>query len=61
MLVILSNGAIFNGGVQAKNKDHTTIRLLKEVVPGADSFSEKEAKFPSTRPIRLLQTRASRP
>ena len=46
MLVILSNGAIFNGGVHAKNKDHTTIRLLKEVMPGAGSFSEKEGEVP---------------
>ena len=46
VFVILSNGAIFNGGAQAKNKDHTTIRLLKEVVPGADHFSEKEGEVP---------------
>ncbi len=45
-LVILVNGASFNGGVQAKNKDHTTLRLLKQVVPGADSFSEKEGEVP---------------
>jgi NosR/NirI family transcriptional regulator, nitrous oxide reductase regulator len=46
-LVILVNGATFSGGTHAaKNKDHTTDRLLKEVVPGADSFSEKEGEVP---------------
>lgn len=30
----------------AANSDHTTLRLLKEVVPGADSFSEKEGEPP---------------
>lgn len=29
-------------GVYAANADHTTLDLLLEVVPGADSFSEKE-------------------
>lgn len=33
-------------GAQAANKDHTSLRLLKEVVPGADSFSEKEGEVP---------------
>lgn len=47
VLVILFNGATFNGGVQAaRSKDHTTLRLLKEVVPGADSFSDKEGEVP---------------
>lgn len=47
VLVILFNGATFVGGVQAaRSKDHTTLRLLKEVVPGADSFSDKEGEVP---------------
>lgn len=47
LLVIVVNGATFSGGAQAaKNKDHTTPRLLKKVVPGADSFSEKEGEVP---------------
>ena len=44
-------GLIFNSpglhsGIQAANKDHTSLRLLKEVVPGADSFSDKEGEVP---------------
>mgnify|MGYP002630294424 CR=1 FL=1 len=41
-------GTIFNGtGLHARvqaaaNADHTTLALLKESVPGADSFSDKE-------------------
>lgn len=47
VLVILFNGAAFNGGAQAaRSKDHTTLRLLQEVVPGADSFSDKEGEVP---------------
>jgi len=47
VLVVLINGATFSGGVQAaRNKDHTTLRLLKQVVPGADSFSDKEGEVP---------------
>ena len=30
----------------AANDDHTSLRLLKEVVPGADSFSDKEGEPP---------------
>lgn len=33
-------------GVEAANADHTSLRLLKQVVPGADSFSEKEGEPP---------------
>ncbi len=32
--------------VYAASDDHTNLRLLKEVVPGADSFSEKEGEPP---------------
>ena len=32
--------------VQAASKDHTSLRLLKKVVPGADSFSEKQGEVP---------------
>ena len=47
VLIMLSNGATLNGGVQAaRSKDHTTLRLLKEVVPNADSFSEKVGEVP---------------
>ncbi|GJM11873.1 MAG: hypothetical protein DHS20C12_02760 [Pseudohongiella sp.] len=45
--MVLSNGASLDGGAHAaRNKDHTTDRLLKEVVPGSDSFSEKEGEVP---------------
>jgi len=33
-------------GIEAANKDHTSLRLLKRVVPGADNFSEKEGEPP---------------
>lgn len=47
VLVILCNGASLDGGVHAaRNKDHTTTRLLELVVPGADSFSDKEGEVP---------------
>jgi len=47
VLVILFNGATFDGGAQAaRNRDHTTLRLLKQVVPGADGFSDKEGEVP---------------
>jgi len=47
VLVVLFNGATLDGGAQAaRNKDHTTDRLLKQAVPGADSFSEKEGEVP---------------
>ena len=47
VLIMLSNGATLSGGVQAaRNKDHTTLRLLREVVPNADSFSEKGGEVP---------------
>ncbi len=36
----------WHAGVHAANKDHTSLRLLKEVVPGADSFSDKEGEIP---------------
>lgn len=38
--------ALLNGGALAANKDHTSLRLLIEVVPGADSFSEKTGDVP---------------
>ena len=46
LLALLFDGALFDAGIQAANKDHTSLRLLKEVVPGADSFSDKEGKVP---------------
>lgn len=46
MLALLFDVAVFDAGIQAANKDHTSLRLLKEVVPGADSFSDKEGKVP---------------
>lgn len=47
MLAVLVNGTTFSGGAQAaRNKDHTTDRLLKKAVPGADSFSDKEGEVP---------------
>lgn len=37
----------FTGSIaHADSDDHTNLRLLKEVVPGADSFSEKEGEPP---------------
>ncbi len=46
LLALLFDGALIDAGIQAANKDHTSLRLLKEVVPGADSFSDKEGKVP---------------
>jgi transcriptional regulator of nitric oxide reductase len=40
------NNPIMHRGAQAANSDHTSLRLLKEVVPGADSFSDKEGQPP---------------
>lgn len=50
-------GRVFEGtalpaAIHAANKDHTSLALLKEVVPGADSFSEKEGKVPVRRAYR---------
>lgn len=42
----LFESAGFQTGIQAASSDHTTLALLKEVVPGADSFSEKEGEVP---------------
>ena len=36
----------FYRSAYAANSDHTTDRLLKAVVPGAESFSEKEGEPP---------------
>ena len=33
-------------GIEAANKDHTSTRLLKRVIPGSDSFSDKEGEPP---------------
>lgn len=46
LLVLLFDGALLGSAALAANKDHTSLRLLKEVVPGADSFSEKEGEVP---------------
>ncbi len=46
VLVLLFDTAFVGFGAQAANKDHTSLRLLKEVVPGADSFSDKEGEVP---------------
>ena len=40
------NNTILHRGAQAANSDHTSLRLLKEVVPGADSFSDKQGQPP---------------
>ena len=40
------DGATLRAGVEAANADHTSLRLLKRVVPGADSFSEKGGEPP---------------
>jgi len=39
---VLFNGSGFTAVAHAANADHTTLALLKEVVPGPDSFSDKE-------------------
>ncbi len=48
MMGYLLNGTALQTGIhaQSKNKDHTSLRLLKEVIPGADSFSDKEGEVP---------------
>ena len=43
---------ILGGAVQAASKDHTSLTLLKEVMPGADSFSEKEGDVPVRKAYR---------
>jgi NosR/NirI family nitrous oxide reductase transcriptional regulator len=48
---LLGDSALY-AGIYAANKDHTSDRLLKEVVPGADSFSEKEGEVPVRRAYR---------
>ena len=42
--LIIGSDAFY--GIEAANKDHTSLRLLKRVIPGADSFSEKEGRPP---------------
>jgi|FLOH01.1.fsa_nt_gi NosR/NirI family transcriptional regulator, nitrous oxide reductase regulator len=46
MMGFVLHRAGLHPGIHAANKDHTSLRLLKEVVPGADSFSEKEGEVP---------------
>lgn len=46
MMGSILNDTGFYSGVHAASSDHTSLRLLKEVVPGADSFSEKEGEVP---------------
>jgi len=48
--LIYGPGATF--GIEAANKDHTSNRLLKRVVPGADSFSDKEGEPPVYKAFR---------
>lgn len=52
MAVILINGTENPAGIEAANKDHTSLRLLKRVVPGADSFSDKQGEPPVYRAYR---------
>lgn len=52
MVVSLVHGSNADYGIQAANKDHTSLRLLKRVVPGADSFSDKEGEPPVYRAYR---------
>ena len=44
----------------AANADHTTDRLLKAAVPGADSFSEKAESRRSTEPTEQILTAANK-
>ena len=46
MMGFIFDGVGLHSGIQAANADHTSLRLLKEVMPGADSFSEKEGEVP---------------
>ena len=43
---LLSGTGAFYQPAFAANPDHTTDRLLREVVPGADSFSDKQGEPP---------------
>jgi len=52
MIAFVSQDATWYPGAQAANADHTSLRLLKAVVPGADSFSEKEGEPPVYRAYR---------
>ena len=46
LAVSLVGGPDAHSGIEAANKDHTSLRLLKRVVPGADSFSDKQGEPP---------------
>lgn len=46
LLEKLAGNAPVRPAVEAANADHTSLRLLKQVVPGADSFSEKGGEPP---------------
>lgn len=46
LAVALIYGPDVYPGIEAANKDHTSTRLLKRVVPGADSFSDKSGEPP---------------
>ncbi len=50
--LLLIYGADNDYGIQAANRDHTSPRLLKRVVPGADSFSDKAGEPPVYRAYR---------
>ncbi len=56
MLELILNGKGLHAGIQAANSDHTSLRLLKEVVPGADSFSDKEGEVPVYKAYRTDPT-----
>ncbi|MSR10656.1 MAG: FMN-binding protein [Gammaproteobacteria bacterium] len=45
-----------SAGIFAASSDHTTLALLKEVMPGADSFSEKEGVVPVYKAYRTDPT-----
>jgi transcriptional regulator of nitric oxide reductase len=52
MMGFLFDGTGLHSGAQAANADHTSTRLLKAVIPGSDSFSEKEGEVPVYKAFR---------
>jgi len=54
-------GLVLNGaGLQAASSDHTSLKLLQEVMPEADSFSEKEGELPVFKAYREDPTSAAK-
>lgn len=56
VLAPLTGNTWLSATAYAANADHTSLRLLKEVVPGADSFSDKEGEPPVYKAYRTNES-----